>query len=449
MTSIQSSWPCLAAALLLASAAAASDARRSPTVSVVEKTRNCVVNISTERVVLQRSFDSSPSRGDPFDRLFDEFFRPQRYERARVMQPLGSGVILDERGVVATNAHVIRRASNLVLLLGDGNQHKADLLAADFDVDLALLRIQGGSAPFQAVRMCRTPLLLGETVVALGNPFGLSNSVTSGIISSLDRELTVGEGEEERKFTGLIQTSALINPGNSGGPLINMDAELVGLNTAIVDQAQGIGFAIPVEQMRKALAHLLAAPEVRQVQLGLAFHAEPPLRVARTPEKGPAAGVGLREGDLVESLDGRAIGDAFDLGMALLFHKPADRVEVRYRRNGQSARAAIVLAEAERTSDENVLQRALGLIGQDVDEAVARRIGLSVPWGVLLSRVEARGPADRAGIQAGDLLVQIGRYRVQNLHQAARILRDVRSGDAVLLGIVREGYLARVRIRAR
>ena len=440
---------CIVLAALPVAPTTAQSARQTPLVRAVEQTKDSVVNISTERIVLQRKLGSSRRSADPFDRLFEQYFRPHDYQRARVVTPLGSGIVLDERGLVVTNAHVIRRAGNLKLSLADGTQLDAELLAADFDKDLALLRIVDPKRKLRPVRMCRTSPMLGETVLALGNPFGLSNSVTSGIVSSLDREVTLGEGEDRRKFKGLIQTSALINPGNSGGPLVNLDAELAGINTAIVDHAQGIGFALPVPHVRKVLASLLATPELRQVQLGVAFHPKSPLKVARVVPRSPSEAAGLRVGDEIESIQGRATQDAFDVGMALVYRRPGDRISVGYRRDGGRYTANVLLVKPEPPSDGDRVQRLLGVAGRDVTRELALSMQLPVAWGVLVTRVEARGPARREGIEAGDLLVQIGPYRVQNVAQAARILRKARSGDRVFVVIVRGGYLEQVRIRVR
>ena len=435
-------------AVCLAAASLAESRRRTPIVSAVEKTRDCVVNISAEKIVLKRSRDRSRS-ADPFDRLFDDFFQSYRYERTRVVQPLGSGVILDERGLVATNAHVIRRAGELRLSLADGTQLKAKLLAADFDNDLALLRIQEATRKFKSIHMSRSQPVLGETVIALGNPFGLSNSVTSGIVSSVDRKLTIGEGRDKVSFTGLIQTSALINPGNSGGPLVNLDAELVGINTAIVDHAQGIGFSIPARQVRKVLAELLSTPDVSHVWLGLAFKPGPPLRVARLAPGSPAAKAGLKVGDLIQVFSGRPANDAFDVGMALLYRRPGDRIEVRSQRNGRRRDVTVVLAKPKLPSEQSIVSRKLGVRVQDVDGALARSMNLPVAWGVLVAKVEQDGPAHRAGIAVGDLIVRVGRYRVQTIQQAGRLLRKARSGDTVYLAVVRGGYLARALVRLR
>ncbi|NLF31542.1 MAG: PDZ domain-containing protein, partial [Planctomycetes bacterium] len=285
-------------------------------------------------------------------------------------------------------------------------------------------------------------------VIALGNPYGLSNSVTSGIVSSLGRDIAIGSGEDRREFKGLVQTSALINPGNSGGPLVNLDGELVGVNTAIVDHAQGIGFAIPVEQIRKVLAELLSTPEVCPVWLGIAFRSGP-LSVADVAKDSPAAKAGVLPGDRVHTFASRPAFDAFDVGMALLYLRPGDRIEIGLERKGRRQNVTLTLAEPRPLTDESVLSRRFGVLGQNVDRSLAASMRLPVAWGILVAKVEPQSPAERSGVRVGDLLVQIGRYRVQTVQQAVRLLRDARPGDSVSVAIVRGGYLARTSVRLR
>ena len=434
-----------AAALL---APPASPSRRTPVVEVVEKTRDVVVNISTQRIVLQREEPRFRST-HPFDQLWEDFFQPRRYRRAEVLQPLGSGIVLDEEGLVLTNAHVIRRASNLRLLLADGREHEGELLAADVNADLALLRILDLDGPLRAPPMCMDEPILGETVIALGNPFGLSNSVTTGVVSSIDRDLDWGEGDLAMRFEGLIQTSALINPGNSGGPLLNLQGELMGINTAIVPQAQGIGFAIPTRQIRKVLARLLSTPDVRPAFLGLALNDCGPPVVAEVAPDGPAHRAGLRAGDAIEALDGRRVLDAFDFAMALLRREPGQRLRVRYRRGGEPLEAEVVLAAPPPPPELAEIAGRLGVGVQDVDRRLAESMNLPIAWGVLVTEVEPDGPGARAGLAEGDVLVQLGRYRVQSVAQAAQALREINPGDRVNLSVIRGGRLGYTSARTR
>src|SRR5258706_1719667 len=214
------------------------DAARDPVVLAVQKVVPAVVNISTERLV-EREFN------DPFEELFQQFFRQPRRPQVRGVQSLGSGVIVDEAGWIITNWHVVQRATKINVILADGSHYDAQYVSGDDKNDLALLRIQP-KKPLAAVEIASEgETMLGETVVAIGNPFGFDHTVTKGVISAKDRSWP----PENPQFEDVLQTDAAINPGNSGGPLINARGQLVGINMAILSQAQGIGFAIPARRV--------------------------------------------------------------------------------------------------------------------------------------------------------------------------------------------------------
>ena len=440
----------VAAAPATARGGEVSPSRLTPIVRVVQKTKDCVVNISTQKIVLRR--DERSRQDDPFDafdNFCEEFFRRRPYRPARVQQPLGSGIIIDARGLVVTNAHVIRRAGPLRLSTSDNHTYEATLLAADLSADIALLCIPKADRKFRGVKMSTETPLLGETVVALGNPFGLSNSVTSGIVSSLGREIIVGRGRRKLRFRDLIQTSALVNPGNSGGPLLNLDGELVGMNTAVVNDAQGIGFALPVTQVREIVARLLAAPDVREASFGIRIPPEAPARIEEVIAQGPAQKAGLRVGDMLETVGGRKVEDALDFALVLYGRKPGERVAVRYLRDKAPRRTVVALGAMPKPKHRDEVAGRIGLGAQDMTPRIAQSMGLPIAWGVLVAEVEEGGPANESGLAAGDLIVQIGRYRVQNMAQAHRALREVESGRMVFIALVRRGYLAHTRVRVR
>src|SRR5574340_1190241 len=218
--------------------------RRTPVVIAVEKTGPAIANIRTERLIAQRQGDPFfGSRNEMFEQFFNEFFGQS--QKQMVERPLGSGVIIDEDCYIVTNEHVVSRASKIKVRLSDGRDFEASMISSDPISDLAVLKINSPT-PLPYVKMGTSKdLMIGEPVIALGNPFGLENSVTTGVLSAKNRTITFNSEYGEIKYDGLIQTDALINPGNSGGPLINADGELIGINAAIVNQAQGIGFAIP------------------------------------------------------------------------------------------------------------------------------------------------------------------------------------------------------------
>ncbi|HYB53798.1 MAG TPA: trypsin-like peptidase domain-containing protein, partial [Thermoanaerobaculia bacterium] len=252
----------IAAAVLMLSLAGQTFAsplpsRRNEVVEVVEKVAPSVVNIAAEQIVRQR-----PS-------MFDEFFfgldPRQRRERS---QSLGSGVIIDPKGIILTNDHVISGASKIIATTKSGQELECEVVGSDADNDLAVLRTRKTVAPLPAIRLgTSSDLMIGETVVAIGNPFGLSNTVTAGVLSALGR--SVRGNENQRLYTDFIQIDAPINPGNSGGPVVNIQGDLIGIATAIIGGAQGIGFAIPVDRAKRIKDDLLAFGEVRAVWVGL------------------------------------------------------------------------------------------------------------------------------------------------------------------------------------
>src|SRR5262245_7267285 len=302
--------------LLGASVAAAAEtdpARRSLVVQAVERTSPAVVNVSTEQVTEQRG-SPFPFPQDPF---FDEFFRdfvdprPRRFKTTS----LGSGVIVDPDGTILTNVHVVLRGSRIHVTIADGRELDATPVGADADSDIAVLRVKAGGRLPAVSLGTSSDLMIGETVIAIGNPFGLSHTVTTGVVSAVGRSLH----DEERTYTDFVQTDASINPGNSGGPLLNIRGELIGINTAIYGKAQGIGFAIPVDRARRVMRDLVAFGEVRRPWTGLVvqdltpdlaqhFGARHGVVVAEVEPDGPAARAGVVRGEVIVRVDGREVG---------------------------------------------------------------------------------------------------------------------------------------------
>ena len=441
------------AAFPLCAAADDADARmavrRTPIVEAVQRVQNCVVNISTERMLVTRGGLAPFATGDEvFDRIFQDFFRGRGTEQRKVNAPLGSGCVITSNGLVITNEHVVRRASNVKLSLNTGETFDAVVLAADSAADLALLRAQT-SKPLEAIPMgVSSDLMLGEPVIAVGNPFGFESSVTSGIVSATNRVISVGEGEDAVHYTGLIQTSALINPGNSGGPLVNILGELIGINSAIVDGAQGIGFAIPIDRARDILAPLLATPQVCEAWAGLRGATVPGRKGARVTQLeagGPAEKV-LHVNDVIVSLDGRPLGDLFDFFMQIVQHQPGDVVALVVERGGQALDIQFTLGRHPQPSPGELLQEKFGLTGSDLTPEMARRRGTAVDFGVYAAQIAPDGPAHRAGLERGDVIIQIGSNPVRNLRDAAAALRTTIAGERVVVVIVRQDYRAFTRV---
>ncbi len=378
--------------------------RRTAAVEAVQRVGPSVVNITTERTVASRPF-RSPFEGDPlFERFFRDFFEPRV---ARKTQSLGSGVIIDEDGHVLTNEHVVARASRIRAALADGREYDAELVGADPNNDLAVLRLQTDEKPPWTPLGSSEDLMVGEPVIAIGNPFGLSNTVTTGVISALDRSIR----SQDRVFYGFLQTDASINPGNSGGPLLNAAGELVGINTAIYGGgAQGIGFAIPIDTAKRVIAQLIERGEVAPVWLGFelqrldadlheALALPPGLRgalVAGVVGATPAARAGVQRGDLVVRVDGHPVRSPREFYEMLERATAGQEMELELWRRGATRSVRVRCLEIPPQEIRRLGERLLGM-----------RLTAEPGGGFRIAEVRPGSGAQRIGIQAGDLLLGI------------------------------------------
>ncbi len=304
--------------------------RKTPVVLAVAKARDAVVNIRTEKIVQRRS---RPLFGFG-DSIFDQFFRDMLPPRSYKTQSLGSGVIIDSSGHILTNAHVVDKASKIFIALSDNQPElEAKLIGKDNRIDLAILKIiKKGRYPFLPPGHS-DDLLLGETIIAIGNPLGLGHSITTGIVSSLKRRIQV----DRVHSSVFIQTDALINPGNSGGPLININGELIGINTAIARQAQGIGFSIPIDTAKRVMGDLIKYGRVRRGFLGLDVGPVSPAFVKSAGESGvlveevednsPADKSGLVPADVILSVDGVIVASPEEFNSLLQTYTPGSKVD--------------------------------------------------------------------------------------------------------------------------
>ncbi|NUN24102.1 MAG: trypsin-like peptidase domain-containing protein, partial [Candidatus Jettenia caeni] len=295
--------------------------RKTPVVMAVEKIGPAVANIRTERLIAQRHVDPYfGSRSEFFEQYFNEFFGQS--QKQTIERPLGSGVIIDEDGYIVTNEHVVSRASKIKVRLSNGQDFEATMISSDPISDIAVLKINSPT-PLPYVKMGTSKdLMIGETVIALGNPFGLENSVTTGVLSAKNRTITFNSEYGEINYNGLIQTDALINPGNSGGPLINIDGELIGINAAIVNQAQGIGFAIPVDKVRETLVKLFNFRELNKIWFGVQVEEQADtskgIVVSSVEPKSPAYKANIKTGDYITKIDSKEILNILDFEKYIL-----------------------------------------------------------------------------------------------------------------------------------
>ena len=418
----------LLALFAAAPARAASSARRTPIVQAVERAKGAVVNINAQEVVKARV----PQ--DPFD----IFFGGGRL-RDQVRTSLGSGFVFDPAGHVLTNYHVVERGSRIQVSFDDGSDYTAKVVGTDPGGDLAVLKIQAEKR-FPAVALgSSSDLMLGETVIAIGNPFGLNQSVSVGVVSALHRTVRA----EERSYYDFVQTDASINPGNSGGPLIDADGEVIGVCSAIYANAQGIGFAIPIERALRVARELVRSGELAASFWGFdagAAEGKPGARVDSVEDGSPAAKAGLRRGDLIVSVDRSPVRDPDELRFLLHDVPLGAHVTLGLRRGNEKLDLSLTPAPLTPERAMATFQSATGLKLAEMSPAQARRAGIEAPRGlVAVDQVQRGSSAQRGGLRRGDIVVAVNSAEVDTLKDFERAVTQARkSGRAVLL--VQRGY---------
>ena len=425
---------------LLPLQAAEPDARRDATVEAVKKVMPSVVNIATEEVV--------PIR-DPMENLFREFFDPYyRHRQPNTQFSLGSGVIIDEEGYIVTNFHVVGRARRVSVRLYDGRELEADKVAVSPSTDVALIRIRAKPGEkFKAIQFAKDDdLLLGETVLALGNPFGLGGSVSKGILSSKTRRPPTEN--EPLDVADWLQTDAAINPGHSGGPLVNLNGELIGINVAVLNQAQGIGFAIPVRRVSEKLGEIYS-PELDGMWFGARVRpGSAPLQVTTVQVESPAGKAGLRAGDLLLEVNGRAPRSFIDLTSTLRNAKDQRDLTFSIQR-GSDRRTITVRQIPEKTFfNAELIRKKIGASVQELTPQSARSLGLAGAEGLLITTVDRGGAAAAANLGRGILITSIDGLAADDVAQVAKRLYTKARGDKVQLGLlqsVQHGPFAQLR----
>lgn len=422
--------------------------RLSNEARIYQSVKHAVVNISATRLITARV-----GSGDDF---FDLFSGP--VYRQVPTQSLGSGFIIHSAGYIVTNEHVIDRAAEVQVQLYDGSKLDAQVIATDESHDLAVLKVSPPKdRPLHAIALGSSEdLLIGEPVVAIGNPFGYGGTMTRGIVSAINRTIEAGP---EKSLTKLIQTDTSINPGNSGGPLINAYGQVIGINTAIRAQAQGIGFAIGVSELRDLLPSFLNAEAIHRAQIGFTLEEKrtltPPANVAaaviaKLPAGStPASKAGLATGDQILAIDGKDTPSVVDALVALANIKVGDTVSLRVAREGKRMEVKVPVTPAPPPEWEQILAGRLGIQAQTVTPALARKNKLAVSSGLLVTKVSDSGPAANSGIEAGDVLFQLGRYYVNTVEDAATLLKTAPPELKVRVGVVRGNQRGRTDVRLR
>jgi serine protease Do/serine protease DegQ len=436
--------PGLTAALLFAAAPLASaqlpaqvGAAPVPSLApMVKRVSPAVVNIATKGTVQEQN----PLLNDPF---FRRFFDVPNAPRQREFQSAGSGVIVDaKQGYIITNAHVIENATEITVTLLDNRSLKAKVVGKDEGSDVAVLKVE--AANLTALPIADSDKTeVGDFVVAIGNPFGLGHTVTSGIVSALGRSGINPEGYED-----FIQTDASINPGNSGGALVTLDGQLVGINSAILSRTGGnigIGFAIPSNMMKTVMAQLIKYGAVKRGVLGVNIQTLTPdiaesmgaanvqgALVSQVVEGSAAEKAGIKAGDIVTAINGKAVKDAQGLRNTIGLLSIGDRVDIALLRDGKPRRVTAVIGERDAAAEAAATGMHDGLEGADLVDAQG--------GGVQIRTVAEGSPAAQRGLRANDIIVGVGRTRVANLAEfqrategAAAFVLQIRRGNAVLV----------------
>ena len=401
--------------------------RRTPVVEVFETSKDAVVNISSTEIVQVR---------DPFDRLFEGFFDPSFRLRSRQYKrtSVGSGFVIHPRGYIVTNAHVVARSTGSTVTFADGREFDTRVVATDREHDVAILLIDS-PRPLATLRFGRSEdLMIGETVIAIGNPLGYQNTVTVGVVSAVGRDL---ELSGEVVLRDLIQTDASINPGNSGGPLLNVLGELIGVNTAIRGDAQNIGFAIPVDQLRELLPDLLDVERRYQIESGLRLSNVIEPRVVSVEPGSAAEAAGIRVGDILREIDDRRLVEPVDFHIALIGRQAGDRLRLELLRKGRPVTTTLKLRARPQPDAWNLTRRRLGIEVTELPRDLARELRMPRGAGLVVVDVEPDSPADVIGMKARDILVGIGRYHPSTLEELGQLLAFVEANEQVTVSYLR------------
>lgn len=407
------------------------DVRRDAAVAAVERVMPCVVNIITKTRVERRGY-------------FFDWWRDNWSPFVQELPPqtsAGSGVIIDEDGYVLTNVHVVEGADEIwIKTMDDREPIRATPMAGVRQSDVALLKIQSQPGHrFQPVRLAADDdLLLGETVLALGNPFGLGGSVSRGILSSKSRrQATKAEGALE--VPDWLQTDAAINPGNSGGPLINLRGEMIGINVAVYRQGQGIGFAIPIRQVNEALSIVFTPEWTQQLWFGAKFRGDTEGVLVREVQSGsPAEKGGLREGDRVLRINNQPVRTPLEANRELIRAQRAEPVRFQVGRRGGQATVIVAMVPRDAAFNATLVRQKTGLTIKPLSATAAASLGLDEPEGYVVVEVDRDSPAAKEGLQPGFIILAVDGRVPHDVAAFAEILFAKAQGDQVELTILQQ-----------
>ena len=408
---------------------------------LAERIKPAVVNISTSKTYKGRGGFGSPFGDDFFDRFFGDMPRREFKQRS-----LGSGFIISNDGYIFTNNHVVEQADKILVKISDGKEYEAKVIGTDANTDIALIKIKPDNSLPVAEIGDSEKVRVGEWVIAIGNPFGLEATVTAGIVSAKGRVIGAGP------YDNFIQTDASINPGNSGGPLFNMEGKVIGINTAIVAQGQGIGFAIPIDMAKSILADLKTKGKVTRGWLGISVqdisdniaknlnHKNKSGALVSDVFKGdPADKAGIRVGDIITEINGKPVKNTHELLLTIASLHVGQKMNIKAIRDGREMTFQVIVAEridnvaaaAERSEKGH-----FGIAAQGISQEMARQLGISRE-GVIITEVQAGSPADEVGLQPQDIIVQVNRVKISSMKDFNREITKAAAKKSVTLLIKR------------
>jgi serine protease Do len=409
--------------------------RHTPIVKAYQKVQDSVVNIS--------GTESYTTGGG----LYDFFFSPRRQQQHTRKVELGSGVVVHSDGYIITNSHVVQGQDELHVTFYNGEEYAAEIISSDVESDLAFLKIESED-DFDAIDFgTSSDLMIGETVIAVGNPLGFSSTVTEGIVSAIGRDIQV---KQNFWLRGLIQTSAPINPGNSGGPLLNINGELIGINTAISAGAQNIGFAIPIDTIANSLTKMLMPEELRRVRLGVVIGRMKSvdgisgLNVDAIMDDAPAKQQGIRQGDLITEVEGKKVTSFLDFYVSIMDKDVGEEIHIKYHKTGDDQGkeydAKLTLAPRPVPDGVKIAEELFQMRVSPLDDDVAREFEFAQSYPVLIvTNIAEGGVADETGLQQGDIILQVNSHPVNNLKDFSLAVEFVHEGDEVEFRILRIG----------
>ncbi len=427
---------------------------------LVEQLSPMVVNISTTQTVRTGGL---PGGNTPFG-LFgnDEFFRRffgDMPEREFKQTSLGSGFIISKDGYIFTNNHVVAKADKIKVKLSNGKEYDAEIKGRDPNTDIALIKIKADEDLPAATLGNSDKLRVGDWVFAIGNPFGLSHTVTAGIVSAKGRAIGAGP------YDNFIQTDASINPGNSGGPLFNLDGEVVGINTAIIAQAHGIGFSVPVNMAKDILNDLKTKGHVTRGWLGVSIQEITPdiaanlklkdrkgALVGQVFEGDPADKASIKAGDIIISIDGRSVKDPSELLRIVATLPVGKKVPVTILRDGAEKTLTVVIAERKDVRDvakSTGTTEQLGMSVQEITPEMARHLHLSQKGGIIITNIVQGGPAEESGLKTQDIILQVNRVKIKTLKDFTDEINRRGKSDTVMLLIKRGDQTMFVTIKSK